>query len=487
MANIVLVQPLANRFDFVSPRIPNGLLAVAAKPEKMGLSVVLIDQKIDRKWQDTLKQSIDRETICVGIHCSTGRMIKHAVKTAEVVRQTDPDLPIIWGGPHPTILPEQTLRHKLVDFVVVNEGDNSFLELVEALRRGRDVAEVAGIGYCVKGEVRLNEPRPLINDLESLPLLPYDLVDISKYSSLNVLNLPSVDLITSRGCPFNCGFCSTPFTSRRKWRSVSVDRMIEEIGSLWNNYGIRTFYFSDDNFMVDLQRVQRFLDALKANSLPIFWGTQGVRIDTINRMSSSFLDRLEDSGCMELSIGVESANPDILEMIDKRITVEDVLRANGKLVGRRFAIKYNMIIGFPGETMESVQNTVQLAIELYKSNPKCWFPFNIYTPLPGTPLFQKAVDHGFKVPDELEGWSNLEPVGWERWYGHWMSDEENERLRSINFTSYLAFPAAAQKIANPFKRFLFSAYRPVAYFRFVNEFYALHIERLLLLLFRESE
>ncbi|MBU1229143.1 MAG: B12-binding domain-containing radical SAM protein [Proteobacteria bacterium] len=477
MAQILLLMPAANRFDKVSTRVPNGLLAIAAPLVRAGYSVQIIDLKTVDNWLAALKKGIDHHTVCVGITCSTGKMITSALRIAQAVREIKPDLPLVWGGPHPTLLPEQTLAHPLVDLIVVNEGDLSFPELVDCLAQGKAFTGVQGIGYKVAGRPVLSPARPLVEDLDTLAPLPYELLDLSRYSALNVDGSPSLDVLTSRGCPFNCGFCSTPFTSQRRWRPATVENVVGQVRRLYNEHGVRTFYFVDDNFMVDLNRVERILERLKGEGLRIHWGTQGVRVDTVNRMSDQFLDLLENSGCKELSIGVETGNPDIMRLIDKRIRVEDVLAANEKLRGRDIAIKYNMIIGFPGETLAQVQNTVGLALKLAERNPKAWFPFNIYTPFPATPMFHKAVEHGFTPPESLPDWAQLESVGWERRLNHWLSPQENTLLRSINLTSYLAFPSARQKFNNPLLRLLFDLYRPLAHLRFKHRAYGLHLER----------
>lgn len=477
MANIVLVMPLANRFDKVSPRIPSGLLAIAAQPVQAGWSVFIVDLKLVDDWKAELEKNIGPETVCVGITCSTGKMILSGLEVAGYVRKTTPKLPIVWGGPHPTLVPHQTLEHPFVDYVIINEGDDSFFELVQCLKVGGDPSAVSGIGYKVDGFPHLTEKRALKRDVSGLSPTPYHLVDVTRYSSLDVDGSQSIDVLTSRGCPFNCGFCSTPKTSERLWRPYPVKRVVDDVEFLYRTYGVRSFYFVDDNFMVDLKRVEEILGDISRRGMKIYWGTQGVRVDTINKMSPEFIDLLEESGCRELSVGVESGNPDILRMIDKRITVEEVLKANDKIKGKKIAVKYNMIIGFPGERMEQVKKTVRLALDLYNDNSDAWFPFNIYTPFPATPMFEEAEKYGFLPPSEFSEWANLESVGWERHYNHWLSHEENELLRSVNFTSYLAFPSAKQKISNPFIKFLFKLYQPIAQFRFSKMFYAFHIER----------
>src|SRR3989339_921665 len=182
MADIVLIQPKGNRFDEIAIRVPNGLLAVAALPEKAGFSIKIIDLRIDSNWQQTLKEAIDSDTLCVGIRCFTGRMIISALEVANTVRLINPNIPIVWGGPHPTLMPEQTLKHPLVDVVVINEGDLVFFELVKAFAENKNLSEVNGIGYKDNGEIKVNPPAPLINDLNVLPMFPYHLIDVPKYS-----------------------------------------------------------------------------------------------------------------------------------------------------------------------------------------------------------------------------------------------------------------------------------------------------------------
>ncbi len=350
MAEIVLVMPIANRFDKVSVRVPNGLLAIAALPVEQGYSVKIIDLKVDDQWERSLKESIGEETLCVGITCSTGRMIYSALNVARSVRKIDATLPIVWGGPHPTLMPEQTLENPYVDIIVINEGDESFYALVQALKQKAELSTVQGIGYKKDGKPILTPPAPLVTDIDALPMFPYQLLDLKRYSTLTKDNLPSLDILSSRGCPYGCTFCSTPTTSGRRWRAMSEKRIMEYIRHLYETYGIRTFYFVDDNFMVDLKRVNRFLDVLKESGLKIYWGTQGVTVDTLKKMTPELLDKIEASGCLEFSVGIESANPEILKSISKNIDIKDVHAANEKLKGRDIAIKYNMIIGFPADT-----------------------------------------------------------------------------------------------------------------------------------------
>lgn len=479
---ILLIQPRANKYDALTIRVPNGLLSIAAPLVREKYDVAIIDQKIHPDWRERIDHYLKMGVSCVGVTCSTGNMIYHALKVSNYVKEKSPDTPVVWGGPHPSLLPEQTLAaSKCIDIVVVNEGDVTFFELVQAIEGKSTLRDVNGI-YYKEGEyshVCSTPPRALIKNLDELDSLPYHLLEMEKYSSIQTTNkkTKSIDIMSSRGCPFNCGFCSIPVMPGRHWRAKSVERIMEEIVFLKNRYSIEEFYFIDDNFMVDLKRVEEFVDALLSEDVNIMWGLQGVRVESIMKANVSLLDKLEKAGLTELSIGVESGNPRILDIIDKRIKPEDVLMMNRKLHGRSFQIKYNFIIGFPTETKEEVEKSVNLALLLAKENNRVWFPFNIFSPFPGTKIFDMTVQNGFKPPTTLEGWIEIESSGRKSRFRNYIDKDLYKFMCNINAVSYIAFPIAKTKITNKLYRFLFSLYSPIAYYRFSRHFYFFFIEK----------
>lgn len=479
---ILLIQPRANKYDNLTIRVPNGLLSIAAPLVRDNHDVAIIDQKIHLNWREKIDQYINNGVSCVGITCSTGNMIHHALEISKYVKDKAPEIPVVWGGPHPSLLPEQTLAtSKDIDIVVVNEGDETFFELVKAIKGKGSLQEVKGIYYKdVKDtKVRSSSPKPLIKDLNSLAPIPYHLIQMDKYSSIQTTSkkTKSIDIMSSRGCPFNCGFCSIPVIPGRHWRAKTVERMLEEIEFLKKHYNINEYYYIDDNFMVDLKRVERFADALLSENMNILWGLQGARVESIMKTSPAVLDKLEKAGLTELSVGVESGNPRILEIIDKRIELDDVMEINRKLKGRSFQIKFNFIIGFPTETKDEIKKSVNLAIQLAKENNKVWFPFNIFSPFPGTDIFDMAVQSGFKPPTTLEGWIEIESSGKKSRFRNYIDKDLYEFMCNINSVSYIAFPIAKTKITNKLYRFLFSIYSPIAYYRFSRCFYALFFEK----------
>ena len=233
MTDIVLIYPKTG-MDFgatVAP--PHALLSIAAPLHKKGYRIKIIDQRVNSLWEQELGSVLKNKPICVGISAMTGSQIYFALKAAKIVRsKTNARVPIVWGGPHPSILPEQTLEDEHVDIVCVGEGDIAFSEIVEALERKRHLSQVLGIAYKDGKQKLHTRERPLL-DVETLLPVPWELINVEEYIHPDFYLKKaqrSLDIgQTSRGCPFLCGFCSSANIRKRRWRAMSVDRSLQAI------------------------------------------------------------------------------------------------------------------------------------------------------------------------------------------------------------------------------------------------------------------
>ncbi|TAL48076.1 B12-binding domain-containing radical SAM protein [archaeon] len=477
MKDIVLIQPKAGSWDMAGARCPLGLLFISAIPHSKGYNIKIIDQRTNPQWEADLKKSLENNPICVGITCMTGGQIHHALAAAKIVKESG-NTPIVWGGVHSTLLPEQTLENPYVDIVVMREGEITFMELLESLENGNPLDNIKGICYKKDGKTIRNPDREFIRNLDELPDLPYELINVDDYSSLNV-NGKSIDFSSSRGCPFRCSFCYNNYFNKGTWRSFSAEETVRRLKNLVNKYGIKTIYFQDDNFCADVKRLKAILKGILDEKLDIKWGTLGLRVDTAKRMDDEAWELMEKSGCMNVDIGAESGNERILTMIDKKITVEDMVEVNRKLVNFPFIVKYTFIMGFPTETKEERSDTAKLAIKLTKENKKAYTPFSIYAPYPGTPMFNFAVEHGFIPPKNLEEWGNFNIDNWYLNFKSWLSPKEVRELNSISFTSLFANNNIKYKINNKLTAFLFVLYHPIAKFRFENNHHFIPVESML--------
>ncbi len=476
----ILLQPRAGRLETIGVRPPDSLLSIAAVPHSKDQKIKIIDTRISRGWkQELLGLLKNSNPLCVGVTCMTGVQIKYALEIGRFVKENS-SVPVIFGGVHPTFLPEQTLASRYVDIVISGEGDYALFEIISCLKRNKSLSSVRGIYYKEDGKVRKTPVRELIRNLDELPALPYDLIDVNAYYGLNLGDGgKSITMITSRGCPFRCTFCYNTRYYRNTWRPMSAKKVLERMKYLVKRYGIKTFYFHDDNFSVDLKRVDAIARGIIDFGLKVSWGLLGTRIDTLARMDDSFLERLRRAGCVNIDIGIESGSRRILELIKKKINLDEVISVNRKLARHGFITKYTFIVGFPSETEEEVMQSVKLALRLSEENPHAYTPFFIFTLYPGTEIFDLAVKHGYRTPSRLEGWitSNYEQA----YLSYpWLSKKMIKIIRNLEFTSNFANRNIKYKIDKPFVRFLFDLYCPLAKLRFRHNFYFCPVERMLI-------
>jgi len=200
--------------------MPEGLLAVATPLDVAGYKVRIIDQRLDAEWEQSLISELKTGPVCVGVTAMTGPQIDGALKASKLVKRNS-NVPVVWGGIHPTLLPRQTLENENIDIVVQEEGEETFLELVNALAAHRPLDGIKGIWWKNGGNIIENPPRPYI-DLASQPLPSFHLVDLKRYTAgLNYLPLE-----TSRGCVFNCAFCYNTRFHHRKWRYLTPEQAL---------------------------------------------------------------------------------------------------------------------------------------------------------------------------------------------------------------------------------------------------------------------
>jgi len=232
--SVLLLYPKTG-MDFgstVAP--PHACLAIAAPVLKAGYSVELLDQRTQTITKDTLENYLCDDTICVGISTMTGTQINNALNLAKLVREiTDGKIPLVWGGCHPSVMPKQTLENENVDIVAVGEADDTFLEIVKAIdQKNGGLNSVKGIMYKDGSEMVTTAPRPLL-DVDTLLPTPWHLVDVENYIHRDMYLSDRSRVLdvgqSSRGCPFNCGFCSSAEIRERKWRAFDVERSLDYI------------------------------------------------------------------------------------------------------------------------------------------------------------------------------------------------------------------------------------------------------------------
>lgn len=402
---IILINP---RLRAWSPNIwvPLGLTYIAAILENDGHSIEILDLNEKKMTEDDLRNHFKKDVDVVGV---TGMITEYQkiLKIIDIAKDGFPDRKLILGGPLATTLPQQLLKQSKADFVVVGEGENTTLELAQAIEHGTDIAEIRGIAYKKREEVIINAPVIPIGNLDAIPFPARHLLDMNKYIKNHFEiygfdikgygKIRSTNLISSRGCPYDCTFCFKDMWGY-KWRGRSAGNIIAEIELLNEKYNVNGFHFSDDTFVLDKKRVFEFTSLLKKSGLDVVWSCNG----RVNLMQKDMLIAMHDAGCIGIAYGIESGNQSILDSMKKNITLnqtKNVLKWT-KEIGINTTGCF--MIGMLGESKETIMDTINFAKELDLD----FYSFSITTPLPGTELYKEAMKKGLIQTDmtSLKGW-----------------------------------------------------------------------------------
>jgi len=466
--HILLFNPAALSGWQPSPRmeLPLSLLCPATPVDRAGYRVTIVDQSVNRDWRRELEEALKTKPLCFGVTCMTGPQIFHALAVCKLVRERQPDAPIVWGGIHGSILSQQTLQNPYVDIVVVGEGEATFIELVRALESGAPLAQVKGIAFRENGRVTFTGTREFV-DMDAQPPLAYHLVDVSRYRR-RLFGVDHVAFNSSRGCAFDCAFCWDPVMHQRRFRAMRPETVLDQLQRLMHDYGLHGFWFNDDNFFTDPRRSEEIFLAIVRAGLNITIGKLHVRADALCRMNTESLDLMARAGVRTLTMGVESGSPRLLELINKRISVDQVVEANRRLLRHGITPSYTFMMGLPDETPDELAQTVRLALQLTDENPGARWGFNVYTPYPGTELYNLLVaKYGFKPPGRLEEWGeyNYRDV---REDASWVPKETKRLIRALDFPlmcNAQAKAMASYKRINPIVALSMRVYGPLARYR----------------------
>jgi len=402
---ILLVTPprggeeLLDRIQISAP--PLGLAYIAAVLEQEGHKVKIFDAAVEGARHSDVALEVKRyKPDLVGI-TSTTPSIYSAYKVAEVVKQVDPGITTVIGGPHVTFTPIETLKEcRHLDYVVIGEGEATIAELVGKLEKCEETSDVRGIAYRRGDTIRVNKPRPLI-DLNKLPPPARHLLSMSSYTLLGK-PVKAIHVMASRGCPFKCIFCSSSRLFGGVCRYRDVNAVLDEIEDCVYRYKTRNFAFVDDEFTLNMKWVLSFTKGLKERGLDIVYGCSS-RVDTLNE---EVLKGLKESGCKELYIGVESGSQETIKRIKKGIRLEIVPKAVRKAQALGIEVVATFMLGFPWETVDDMKKTVKFALKL---NPDL-AQFTLATPYPGTELYEYAKKNNLLLTRDWSQYTTLKPV-----------------------------------------------------------------------------
>jgi anaerobic magnesium-protoporphyrin IX monomethyl ester cyclase len=382
---ILLVHPRPTIGD--SCTVPYSCLAVAAPLVAKGYPVEILDEYSTRGFEARLDAAA-RDADVVGISCFTGHQIDRAVAAARRLRELRPELPIVWGGYHPSLYPEVTASSPLCDYVVTGQGEWIFLDFVERLARGDDPAATPGLWRKVDGVPQKNPGGPSFQALEEFPPFPFDLVPLKSFL-IQSLTPRSISYHSSLGCPFRCNFCTVTQIYERRWSGFTPARVLRDVRFLVEQTGAESVEFYDNNFFVNDRRTAEVAQGLYDARLGVLWSGEA-RPDKIAEYDDEMLALLAKSGLRWVFIGAESGHDRVLEMMDRDHTVAHIIEAARKLARHRIKVTFSFNLGYPQEPHDNFARTDALCRELCAINPETEIMVYITTAYEATPSFHRA-------------------------------------------------------------------------------------------------
>lgn len=371
------------------PQFPLGIYYIAAVLEKNNIDAVVIDNHLDSLPNEQVVEKIlHLEPGVVGFSVTCVNIV-NADQVAEAIKKKSPETIVVYGGPQATIVPDDVIKNRFVDYLVLGEGEESFVELLNSLENGgANMADIKGIYYRSEGKPLFTGPRPLIKDLDSLPFPLRPVTEIGKYPNEGhglIEAEPVLTMSSSRGCPYKCTFCSSSYFWRRRYRARGAKSVVDEIEYLITNYGAQGINFREDNFTVNKKRVMEFCDEMIRRKVNVKWLCES-RVDNV---TPELLDKMYKAGCRGVWCGVESGSQRILDFIKKGYKIDQIKTAF-KLF-KKFKIKAGagFMIGFPGETMNDIQKTLTLAKKIQPD----WAYFQAYVGFPRGELYDYIVEN----------------------------------------------------------------------------------------------
>lgn len=420
---------------------PLGILAVATPLIRAGFEIVLIDSTITPDFKGRVLEEV-KDALCLGVSLVTGPMIRETVEIAKAVKAWDPDFPVVLGGWHPSLLPQQTLEAPYLDYIVRGQGEDSFLELVQHLRAGSAPDFVAGIGFKRDGKLIMTPERAL-RPIAEMPPKAYHLADFDAYE--RKCGRRWAMYTSSLACPFNCGYCTNAGVYGRKWNALSPEQFVEETVDLSRRYALEMIWVVDDNFMVDMDRARGIAEGLVRENSHFQWSIQATT-NVIARLTPEDLRLLRRAGLQQICQGVDSGSPTVLKAMNKDWQdFESIYESAARCLEAGIRPSFNIIFAFPGEGRKERRETINFMMSVCRRFPGAEFWTNIFTPYPGSPIFSRTTELGIETPTTLEAWADYFPR-----YTRlpWLDGKEHTRLQVTRDYLRVAFdriPIGADK------------------------------------------
>ncbi len=434
---IVLINPSLSQNTKAKSRVfpITGLMQIGTVLKNAGWNVLLLDGDnfTIEEFKNQLEKNIDHNVLFVGLSVMTCQ-VPWSYEICKYIKNIYPDIPIIWGGVHATLFPQQTVEDPNVDIVVINESITStILPLTEALDQEKALDDVPSLCFKKNGEIIKTELGQL-DDIQDIPFIDFNLIDHHKYARDYFLwdyypdYIPKVKksmtypIVTGLGCAYRCKFCINPIL-KRKYRRRPAEQIVDRIEFLQKEYGANFFQFLDEDFLISKKRTLEFLDLVEKRNLKFYYRAW-FRVD---QFRDTYVDlklakRLEKSGLLVGVMGAESGSSDVLNLLNKDINPGQIIRAAETLKQTNIIPRFSFMVGIPGETKKDLLLTKSITEKLRAMNPRADVPVINFRPYPGSEIYNNLYENKMvKEPQSLQEWSEMD---YEKGHG-WLSVKDS--------------------------------------------------------------
>ncbi|MDD5148635.1 MAG: radical SAM protein, partial [Candidatus ainarchaeum sp.] len=434
---IVLFMPKPSEKGYYNG-LPLALMNAASLIDRGRFEIRIISAQRGRDYKKEISEAVDEKTLLFGVSSMTGYQIKNSIEAIKIARKKNPSIPVVWGGYHCSLMPEETLQSEFADIAIIGQGQRALAELSDALLENKGLGAIRGLGYKSRGKIKINACREP-EDINNFPDIDFSLVDVEKHVMI-VEGKKYINLWTSYGCPHRCGFCVEPTLSKRRWFGLEAGRVLKQMECLIENQGIEFFGFNDNNFFVDRERVRKICEGIIKKGWKIQWGDANGRTKQLLLYDEKLWALMEKSGCKSILIGAESGSQEALDLIAKDTSPEDTVKLSAIARRHNIDIVFSLMAGIPRypdyldkkKADAGVRKEINDILEMMdKSLPEKKYHailFFVYTPYPGNPLFEISRKCGFNPPKNLEEWAEFEIIA-----NHvpWVSKKNYNKVRLL--------------------------------------------------------
>jgi radical SAM superfamily enzyme YgiQ (UPF0313 family) len=429
---VAIVNKMTTSLQVPLVNVPLSLLAIA-RIVRDDFEVKIINAVVDSDYEEHILSACEN-ALCLAVSSMTCYQIRDGINVCSLVKEKYTDLPVIWGGYHPSTGPEQTLENPYIDIVIRGQGELTFKEVVLSLRDKRSLGGIQGISYK-DGSLIINNPDRKFSNINDFPAIPYEMVDVELHVKGYKFGKRCLDYYASQGCASGCSFCSEPLFCGRRWSGLEPERVVSELEYLARSYNIDTFMIRDSDFFLNVRNVKELSKLLIEKEPGIRLTSVNGRMEHISRIDDEVLGMARKAGLHEIFFGFESGLQEALDAMNKGAKVSQIMTCTDRCIRHDIDLRGSFMVGIPGldvrQEVKSTLNEINKIICAYGKVDRLEhldILLSFFTPYPHTTLYESGLKHGLKPLHTLEDWGDFDQFDFK---APWMPDEYYDLVKDF--------------------------------------------------------